>query len=157
MKNYRKRVSQYLKEHQDKLAIYKLHHNKPLTKQDVEQLEHILWDELGTKEDYQNEFGDTSITRLVHQTVGLDRNTALAAFSEFLSEERLNSHQIKFVHLIVDYIVSNGYLEKKVLREDPFRSFGSITELFQNNIGDAQGIIQVIDQINNNTNFTEGA
>ncbi len=157
LQNYRKRVSRYLKEHHDQMAIYKLHHNKSLTKQDVKQLEHILWEELGTKEDYKKEFGETPITRLVRQTVGLDRNSALDAFSEFLSEERLNSHQIKFVHLIVDYIVSNGYLEKKVLREDPFRSLGSITELFEDKIEDARGIINVIDKINNNSNFTEGA
>lgn len=157
LQNYRKRVSQYLKEHQDQMAIYKLHHNKSLTKQDVKQLEHILWEDLGTKEDYKKEFGATPITRLVLQTVGLDRNSALDAFSEFLSDEKLNSRQIKFVHHIVDYIVSNGYLEKKVLREDPFRSLGSITELFEDNIEDAKGIINVIDKINENSNFSEGA
>ncbi|WP_077701904.1 DEAD/DEAH box helicase family protein [Virgibacillus dokdonensis] len=157
LQNYRKKVSQYLKEHQDQMAIYKLHHNKPLTKQDVEQLEHILWKELGTKEDYEKEFGETPITKLVRQTVGLNRRSALEAFSSFLSEERLNSNQIKFVHQIIDYIVANGYLEKKVLREDPFRSLGSITEIFEDKMEDAKGIINVIDSINANSNFTEGA
>ncbi|EIT84102.1 type I restriction-modification system restriction subunit [Fictibacillus macauensis ZFHKF-1] len=42
MQNYRKKVSRYLKDHQDQTAIYKLRHNKSLTKKDVETLEKIL-------------------------------------------------------------------------------------------------------------------
>ena len=60
LQNYRKKVNQYLKEHQDQTAIYKLRHNKSLTKQDVETLEEVLWNELGTQEDYKKEYGDTS-------------------------------------------------------------------------------------------------
>ena len=69
LRNYKKRVNQYLKEHQDEMAIYKLKHNKSLTKTDVAFLEDVLWNELGSKEDYENEFGDTPITRLVRQIV----------------------------------------------------------------------------------------
>nr|WP_026679820.1 DEAD/DEAH box helicase family protein [Priestia megaterium] len=157
LQNYRKRVNQYLKEHQDQVAIFKLRNNKPLTEKDVQLLEEILWEELGTKEEYEKEFGDTPITRLVRQIVGLDRQAANEAFSEFLAEQRLNSSQIKFVKLIMDYVIKNGYLEKRVLQEDPFRSLGSISELFQDNIDDARKIIHIIDQINNNSEFTEGA
>src|SRR5699024_663087 len=39
LRNYKKRVNQYLKEHQDEMAIYKLKHNKSLTKTDVAFLE----------------------------------------------------------------------------------------------------------------------
>jgi len=77
--------------------------------------------------------------------------------SEFLNEEKLNVNQIKFVKLIIDYVVKNGTLEKKVLQEDPFRSLGSVTELFRDNIDDVRGIIGVIDSINRNTEEFEGA
>ncbi|WP_280166546.1 DEAD/DEAH box helicase family protein [Priestia aryabhattai] len=157
LQNYRKKVSRYLKDHQDQTAIYKLRHNKPLTKQDVETLEKILWIELGTEDDYKKEFGDTPITKLVRQIVGLDQQAANEAFSEFLNEEKLNVNQIKFVKLIIDYVVKNGTLEKKVLQEDPFRSLGSVTELFRDNIDDVRGIIGVIDSINRNTEEFEGA
>lgn len=52
LKSYRKKVEHYLKENQnaDNLAIYKLRNNKPLTKLDVEYLERVLWQELGSKE-----------------------------------------------------------------------------------------------------------
>jgi len=117
----------------------------------------VLWNELGSKEDYENEFGDTPITRLVRQIVGLDRGAANAAFSEFLSEERLNGTQIKFVRLIIDYVVANGYLEKEVLHQDPFRTLGSVSDLFEGNIQEVQGILSIVDNINENVDVIEGA
>ncbi|KAF0820586.1 Type I restriction-modification system, restriction subunit R [Bacillus sp. ZZV12-4809] len=157
LQNYRKKVNQYLKQHQDQTAIYKLRHNKPLTRQDVDTLEEVLWSELGTQEDYKKEFGDTSITKLVRQIVGLDQQAANEAFSEFLNEEKLNVNQLRFVKLIIDYVVKNGTLEKKVLQEDPFRTLGSVTELFRDNIDDVRGIIRIIDSINRNVEDYEGA
>lgn len=157
LKNYRKKVNQYLKEHQDQTAIYKLRHNKPLTHQDVQTLEEILWNELGTSEDYKKEFGDTPISKLVRQVVGLDQQAANEAFSEFLNEEKLNVQQLRFVKLIIDYVVKNGTLEKKVLQEDPFRAIGSVTEVFRDNLDNVRGIIRVIDTINRNTEEFEGA
>jgi len=153
LKNYRKRVSEYLKEHQDEIAIFKLRNNKPLTVQDIKHLESILWSELGTKEDYEEEFGDTPITRLVRQIVGLNKQTVNEAFSEFLTSKHLNVNQIKFVKLVIDYVVKNGYLEKQVLQQDPFRSLGSVSELFRDNVGDVKGILNVVDEINENSDY----
>ena len=157
LRNYQKRVNQYLKEHQNEMAIFKLRHNKPLTKDDVAFLENVLWHELGSREDYENEFGDTPITKLVRQVVGLDRGAVNAAFSEFLSDERLNATQIKFVRLIIDYVVANGYLEKQVLQQDPFRTLGSVSELFEDNIQDVREILSIIDDINEKVDAFEGA
>lgn len=55
MANYWEKVSRYLNEHKDEMAIHKLRHNKKLTAQDIETLERILWHELGSKEDYEKE------------------------------------------------------------------------------------------------------
>lgn len=151
LQNYRKKVNQFLHEHRDQMAIYKLRNNKKLTRQDVATLEDILWKELGTREDYKKEFGDTPITKLVRQIVGLDPQAANEAFSEFLSTERLNIHQSKFVKLIVDYVVKNGIMDKRVLQEEPFKTVGSIVELFQDNMNDARKIIHIIDDINLNS------
>ena len=157
LQNYRKKVEHYLIEHKDQMAIYKLNHNKPLTAQDVKMLEDILWKELGTREDYEKDFGDTPITKLVRQIVGLDPKAANEAFSEFLSEERLNLNQIRFVKHIVDYVIKNGTLDKKVLQQEPFRSVGSIVELFKDNMDDARKIIGIIDEINRNAEEVTGA
>ncbi|KGX90038.1 MULTISPECIES: DEAD/DEAH box helicase family protein [Pontibacillus] len=157
LQNYKKKVHHYLQQHRDQLAIHKLRNNKQLTDQDLKSLEDILWNELGTKEDYKKDFGDTPVTKLVRQVVGLDPQAANDAFSEFLSTENLNIQQSRFVKLIVDYVVRNGVMDKKVLQQDPFKSVGSIVELFKDNMDDAHRIIGIIDEINRNSEEISGA
>lgn len=151
LKNYRKKVEFYLKEHQDNLSVYKLRSNKKLSSSEMQELERILWKELGTREDYEKEYGDTPIGRLVRRIVGVDREVVNTAFSEFLSEERLNLNQINFVRLMIDYIVANGNIENNaVLMEEPFRSVGSITTLFKDDMATAKKIMEVADNIKKN-------
>lgn len=152
LKSYRKKVEHYLKEnqHEDKLAIYKLRNNKPLTKQDVDYLERILWEELGSKEQYVKDYGDTPVTKLVRKIVGLDRQAAVEAFSEFITAENLNLQQTKFVELIIDYIVKNGTLERQALQQDPFTSLGGITVVFKDQLPKARSVLAIIDRINRN-------
>lgn len=152
LKNYKKKVEFYLKEHQDTLAVYKLRNNKKLTEQDLRTLETILWEELGSRADYENEYGNTPIGKLVRKIVGVERDAANEAFSAFLSEEKLNLKQLRFVNLIVDYIVVNGNIEdNSVLMKEPFKTVGSITTLFRNNMGTAKQIMDVIEDIRRNS------
>lgn len=89
---------------------------------------------------------------MVRRIVGLDREAVNKAFNEFLNEERLNVNQYRFVRLIIDYIVKNGNIEdNKVLTEEPFRSAGSITSLFKNDMATAKQIMMVIKQIQDNS------
>lgn len=151
LKNYRKKVEFYLKEHKDELAIFKLRNNKKLTSQDLKALEDLMWKELGSHADYEKEFGSTPVTKLVRKIVGLDRQAANEAFSEFLNNEILNTKQIHFVKLVIDYVVANGFIEdNRVLIEDPFRSIGTITELFKDNMNEARKIMGVISNIKTN-------
>ncbi len=122
------------------------------TQADLKELERVLWKELGTRSDYEQEYGDTPIGRLVRQIVGVDREAVNEAFSEFLSEERLNVNQIRFVRLIIDYIVANGNIEdNKVLMEEPFRSVGSITTLFKDDMASAKRIMEIVADIKKNS------
>ena len=152
LKNYRKKVEFYLKEHSDRLAVFKLRNNKKITEADLNELERILWTELGSKEDYIKEYGDKPVGRLVRQIVGVDRMAVNEAFGEFLKEERLNINQIRFVKLIIDYIVENGNIDdNKVLMGDPFKSVGSITTLFKDDLGTAKQIMDVVAEIKRNS------
>ncbi|GAA0711502.1 DEAD/DEAH box helicase family protein [Paraclostridium ghonii] len=152
LKNYKKKVEHYLNNHKDELAIYKLRNNKKLTKQDVETLEEVLLKELGNYDDYKKEFGDTPITQLVRKLVGLDRAAANEVFSEFLNNESFNTKQIHFVKLIVDYVVKNGFIEdNRVLMEDPFRTVGSIIDLFENKVDERNKLIKTINELKANT------
>lgn len=152
LKNYRKKVEFYLKEHSDRISVHKLKNNKQLSAVDLQELERILWQELGSREDYVKEYGDTPVGRLVRRIVGVDRTAVNEAFSEFLSEEHLNVNQIRFVNLIVDYIVANGNIDdNRVLMEEPFRSVGSITTLFRDDMGTAKRIMEVVANIKRNS------
>lgn len=115
-----------------------------------------MWKEIGTKDDYIKEFGETKLTVLVRQIVGLDQSAANEAFSEFLGNQNLDVRQIRFVKTIIDYVVKNGLmLDKKALQEDPFKSLGSITDVFS--MDNAYKIVGIIDKINNNAIEVFGA
>lgn len=147
--DYKKKVEHYLLTHKDEIAIHKLRNNKKLTKTDLDTLERILWNELGSKSDYENEFGDTPVMKLVRHIIGLDVKAAQEAFSEFLSDNSLDYYQMRFINMIVEHITINGFIEdKKVLTEDPFISVGRIVDLFE--MSDIVKIRNIIDEINDN-------
>ena len=150
LKNYKAKAEYYIRQHQNNIAIAKLKTNQPLTKQDVASLEEILWCEIGTKQDYENEIGTKPLGEFVREIVGLDMNAAKEAFSEYLTSTSLDSRQIYFVNQIVEYIVHNGMMrDLSVLQESPFTDQGSVVEIFKD-LTVWMGIRKVIDTINNN-------
>ena len=150
LKNYKAKAEFYIRQHQDNIAIAKLKTNKPLTELDVKTLEEILWHEVGTKQDYENEVGGKPLGEFVREIVGLDMNAAKEAFSEYLTDTSLDSRQIYFVNQIVEYIVHNGMLKDlSVLQESPFTDQGSVVEIFTD-LNVWTGIRKVIDNINAN-------
>lgn len=119
--NYRRKVNRYVEEHRDSLAIYKLFHNKQLTEEDYRELERVLTEELGSREDYQREFGDTPFGLLVRKIAKLDHEAAMTAFSAFINDESLNQRQIQFVYKIINHMEQNGYMENIMdLQKPPF-------------------------------------
>ena len=150
LKNYKAKVEFYIRQHQDNIAIAKLKTNQPLTEVDIESLEQILWNELGSKDHYEKEYGHKPLGEFVREIVGLDMNAAKAAFSEFLNDTNLDSRQIYFVNQIVEYIVHNGIMKDlSVLKESPFTDRGSVVEIFTD-MTLWMNIKKVIDQINAN-------
>jgi type I restriction enzyme R subunit len=145
LQSYRKKVNAYLTIHQDDIVVYKLRHNKELTGTDIKHLEKLLWEELGSESDYRKEFGDEPLIKLVAGLVGLDRTSANKLFSDFISDQSLNSKQMEFVNLIVNHIVENGYLDKTILNDHPFNKYGSITNLFE---GKRDTVIEIVKKIN---------
>ena len=150
LKNYKAKAEYYIREHQENGVIQKLKSNVPLTKKDIEGLEEILWSELGSKEDYESEYGTKPLGEFVREIVGLDMNAAKAAFSEYLESNNLDSRQIYFVNQIVEYIVHNGMMKDlSVLQESPFTDQGSVVEIFTD-LSVWMGIRKVIERINAN-------
>lgn len=129
--DYRAKVSRYVTDHRDTLAIHKLTHNIPLSSGDYLELERIFTSELGSKEDYEREFGETPFGLLIRKIAKLDHEAAMQAFSAFINDQALNQRQIDFVHKIINHIELNGYMESvSELTKPPFDKPISFIKLF---------------------------
>ena len=150
LKNYKAKAEFYIRQHIDDEVIAKLKNNIPMTADDIKELEKILWNDLGTKEDYETACGKKPLGEFVREIVGLDMNAAKAAFSKYLNDVNLDPRQIYFVNQIVEYIVQNGMMKDlSVLQEPPFTDRGSIVEVFTD-LSVWMGIRKVIEQVNAN-------
>ena len=150
LKNYKAKAEFYVRQHQDNVVIAKLKQNIPMTADDVKALEDILWSEIGTKQEYENEYGEKPLGEFVREIVGLDMTAAKEAFSEYLNDVSLDSRQIYFVNQIVEYIVHNGLMKDlSVLQETPFTDQGSISEVFTD-LSLWMGIRKAIERVNSN-------
>lgn len=148
LQNYRKKVNRYILDHTDYLAIYKLRHNKPLTKEEFSVLEGILTNELGTKEDYKREFQDTPLGILVRKVAKMEKEAIMQAFSKFINDQSLNQQQIVFIHKIIDNIEINGYIEPSALVKAPFDRPQTFIKMFNKDMQIA--LVQAINDLNNN-------
>ena len=129
--DYKDKVNRYVNENGDTLAIYKLTHNIPLTIGDYQELERVLTSELGSKEDYEREYGDTPFGLLIRRIAKLDHDAAMEAFSAFINDQSLNQRQIAFVHKIIHHMEQNGYMESvTLLTKPPFDKPLGFTKLF---------------------------
>ena len=147
--DYRAKVNRYVNEHGNTLAIYKLTHNIPLAAGDYQELERVLTSELGSKEDYKREFGDTPFGLLVRKIAKLNHEAAMQAFSAFINDQSLNQKQIAFVKKIINHIELNGYMENvSELTKPPFDKPVSFIKLFDAKTRTA--LIATINQIREN-------
>lgn len=154
LKPYKERVQSYLREHEDTLAVYKLRNNKQMTTTDLAVLEKILWQDLGSKEDYVKTYGEKPVGMLVRELLGMDQQAVNEAFSEFITDSSLNSRQIDFVKMIVSYIVKNGNIVdvKSTFSQQPFTEFvGGIGNLFRDNMLVVQRIMGKVSDIRKNS------
>jgi type I restriction enzyme R subunit len=148
---YKQKVEVYLKQHSDHLTIIKIKNNIRITNDELSELEMMLFDqgELGTKEDFQKAFGQQPLGKFIRSIVGLDTNTAKQAFGGLLSGKNLNSNQIRFIDMIINYFSVKGFVEPGQLFEPPFTDIDSsgIMGVFDEDI--STKIIELIEEINN--------
>ena len=95
-------------------------------------------------------YNNESLVLLVRKTVGLSKEAIDNEFAKYINENELNVEQTRFINLIKTYIMKNGVIDKRILNEDPFTSYGSILQLFDGQINIINIIIMIIDLINGN-------
>lgn len=150
LQSYKAKAEFYIRQHENEAVIAKLKSNIPLSREDIDALERILWSKVGTRQDYEAACGQKPLGEFVREIVGLDMNAAKSAFAKYLNDTSLDSRQIYFVNQIVEYIVHNGVMKDlSVLQEPPFTDKGSIVEVFAD-VSLWLDIRKVIEQINKN-------
>ena len=99
----------------------RLRRNQQLTPTDLAELENMLIDAGGTKAliDHAKEQSH-GLGIFIRSLVGLDRETATAAFSNFISGTTDTADQIEFINLIVEELTQNGTMEPERLYQTPF-------------------------------------
>ena len=103
----------------------KIYNIEQLTKDDIRELEHILWSELGTKDDYERYTQGMpfayNVAAFIRILIGIDRKEAVRKFGDFISGVQLNSDQEEFLMTILQYVCENGDITKDiVVNETPF-------------------------------------
>ena len=121
-KDYRTRVEEYLARHNNAGIIMKIKSLIPLNTADVEELQRLLWQELGTKEEFEEAAKGKSLGAFVRKIVGLDQMAINKLFAEYLRQYNFNSKQQEFLNLIVNYVRENGDIEAEdLVNVEPFK------------------------------------
>lgn len=148
---YKRKVEQFLKEQSNNLTIYKLRNNMPITRQELDGLETMLFKQgtIGTREEFVRVYGEKPLGRFVRSILGLDINAAKQVFGEILNNQTLNATQIRFINKIIDYLAVNGIIDPEKLFEAPFTDVSSSgMDIFD--MPTSSRIIQLIEWINGN-------
>lgn len=143
VKTYERRVMEYLKAHSESPVIKKIKNFEKLTNEDINQLEDILWNELGTKEDYL-EVTHQDLPAYVRKVVDLDIESANQKLSEYFSMDSLTSEQQEFIRQIILYVKQNGDITpEEIQMNEPFSDM-DIVEIFGDNIDILAKVIDVM-------------
>jgi len=119
---FRKKARAFLLAHKGEAVVEKIHHNRPITADDMVELQRVLvasgvasTEDVGRADAEAGGFG-----LFIRRLVGLDRGAAKEAFSDFLDAKRFTAAQIQFVNLVIDELSSSGVIEPRRFYESPF-------------------------------------
>jgi len=149
--DYKKKMNFYLRNHLDNEIINKIRNNEVINSEEIKQLQQVLFNDLNSNvNEFNLNYNNESLVLLVRKTVGLSKEAVDRKFAKYINENELNVEQTRFINLLKAYIVKNGVIDKRILNEDPFTSYGSILQIFDGQINLIKIIIMIIDLINKN-------
>ncbi|WP_210634805.1 DEAD/DEAH box helicase family protein [Streptomyces sp. GESEQ-13] len=156
---FEQKLKIYLRAHENHLAIQKIRRNRQITASDLSELERIFLEAgIGTEADLdrtRNVEGGLGV--FLRSLTGLDPEAARDAFEEFQCGRTFSSAQLRYVGLLVDYIVRNGIADIAVLYDPPFNALAprGPEDLFDE--ADIDGMDQIIKSIRATAVAEEGA
>lgn len=150
IRTYKEKVIDYLAEHGDNPVIHKIKNLEQLNPSDLEELEFILWNELGTKTDYAKTTQTENLAVFIRSLVGLNQQAINEKFGQYLNENVLNSQQQEFIKTIINYVNENGDIETEdLLNTAPFDDqdilelFGEKIKILNLIVNTVHGVVQV--------------
>jgi type I restriction enzyme, R subunit len=121
MAKFKDKARQFLKAHEDHLALQRLRRGQALTSTDLVELERMLADAGGTPELIQKAAeGMFGLGIFIRSLVGMEREAVAQAFSEVIAGTQATPDQIEFIDLVVSELTINGVMEAGRLYEAPF-------------------------------------
>ena len=120
---YKKKVEQFVRAHQNERVIRKIRFAMSLTSDDLAELDNFFFkaDETGSREDFESAYGKQDhLSLFIRHLVGLDRKAAKEAFADYLDGKTFTADQIRFVNFIIDHLTINGVIDEGMLYEQPF-------------------------------------
>lgn len=125
-------------------VIRKIHNLEPLTNDDFQDLERILWHELGTKVDYDNTTQIGNLAVFVRSLIGLSQEAVNEKFGQYLAGNMLNSQQQEFVKTIINYVRENGDVElSDLVNNEPFSNY-DLHGLFGTNLPKVISVVSLL-------------
>lgn len=117
----------FLRKHKNDPVLHRLRFNEPLAPEDLQELERIFAAEGSTPEEIDAAKKEAkSLGLFVRSLVGLDREAAKKALSQFTQGGTLTASQMEFVNLIVNHLSTRGTIELARLYESPFTDVHSL-------------------------------
>jgi type I restriction enzyme R subunit len=121
MAKFKDKARAFLRAHESHLALQRLRRNQALTPTDLVELEKMLL-EAGGSPELISEAREKShgLGIFIRSLVGLDRDAAMQAFSDFIGGTTATPNQIEFINLVVEELTQNGVVEPERLFESPY-------------------------------------
>lgn len=133
LKKYREKMESILNKmlENNNTTLYKIRHNRQITKLDLEELDRQLFNASEEREMffdvYQKrvmekwkDLPDISLSLLIRSIIGLDKEDVEKAFSKFVSDTNYISTQYKFIQQIITLLTRDGFISPAALYEPPF-------------------------------------
>jgi type I restriction enzyme R subunit len=146
---FRAKAQDYLRRHEDHVALQRLRRNKQLTEDDLAALADML---VASGTDQQVDIAWVTdragaLGPFIRSLVGLDRATAAEAFGSYLDQSKFSIDQVRFVELIVDELTANGLMEPARLYESPYIDHAPTGPDFLFPDADVDAIVEILRDI----------
>ena len=120
---YHDRVIDYLAKHTDNEVLRKIQNFEQLTTDDVNELQRIFWEELGTRTEFDEATNgkkyNHNVAAFIRVIQGVDRQKALALYTRFIKDGNLTGEQEQYLKEILNYLSENGDLKMSDFMEYP--------------------------------------